>query len=213
MATLCFWAIITHSRDNAIVDNVTLNPYEPPTSPTERDATVASDVASDVVTIKVAPFYLDAIDLIGGQIAALIYLWIPAGLIAWITNSIFNGFVTLLLIAAAFLLFTIRSARISSAGIRFVRILGQPRFLAWQEIVDVSEAPRLEVLIHGWSVPRFPPREITSASTTMGHFRIQWTGGWLYFPPAEVGQFRKLVQQHIGRAESCGAPKDGLHFS
>ncbi|WP_145292822.1 hypothetical protein [Crateriforma conspicua] len=123
-----------------------MNPYEPPAA---NEPVESEGDESDSVTINVAPFYLDGFDLVAGQLPGLIYLWIPAGLVAWFTNSLVLGGATIAFMIGSILLFTIRGIEISSAGLRFRRLLGHPRFLPWNRVVRIAEATRREVLIHG----------------------------------------------------------------
>ncbi|TWU48683.1 hypothetical protein Poly51_45840 [Rubripirellula tenax] len=194
-----------HRAAHSIV--TVLNPYEPPADEAPLDP--QGDEAESVV-IKVAPLYLDGFDLVAGQLPGLIYLWIPAGLVGWLTSSFLFSLATVALVCGLIFLFTIRSLEISSAGLRFRRLFGHPRFLPWNRIVRITQATRQEVLIHGWTAPRFPPREVTTASTTKGHFRIEWNEGWLYFPPADPARFRQLVALHHGNEEPSGPATSAL---
>ena len=103
--------------------------------------------------------------------------------------------ITFLLLCIVWLLFTVQSMTLDVEGIHFQRILGSPKHLSWQTIISVEEATRREVVLHGWLWPLFPTREMTFSLSTKHHFRIRWTGGYCYFPPKDIEQFRKKVSE------------------
>ena len=121
--------------------------------------------------------------------------FLPSGLVWWCTGSFALGFLTLLVIYGVWLCFTVWSLELSADGIRFVRFCGTPRFLRWQDITDISETSRSEVVLHGWLWPMFPTREMTPALSALGHFRIRWRDGFVYFPPAHTEEFRKQIDE------------------
>jgi len=154
------------------------------------------------LTLKIKPRTLprDFSDVLIGlfvalpvQVATLFFL--PSGLVWWITGSPILGFLTLLVIYAVWLCFTVWSLELSADGIRFARFCGAPKFLRWEDITDISEAPRREVVIHGWLWPMFPAREMTPALSALGHFRIRWRYGISYFPPAQTEEFRRQIDE------------------
>jgi hypothetical protein len=85
------------------------------------------------------------------QITPVFFL--PSGLVWWLTGSFVLGFLAFIIIYAVWICYTVWSLELSSNGIRFVRLCGTPRILRWEEIVDISEAPRREVVLHGWLWP------------------------------------------------------------
>jgi hypothetical protein len=127
------------------------------------------------------------------QIIPLFFL--PSGLVWWLTGSFLLGFLSALVIYAVWLCFTVWSLELSPDGIRLVRLCGAPKFLRWNDITDISEAPRREVVLHGWLWPMFPTREMTPALSALGHFRIRWNGGFVYFPPAHTAEFRRQIDE------------------
>jgi len=132
------------------------------------------------------------------QIVPVFFL--PGGLIWWLTGSVLLGFVLLVITYAAWLCWTVWSLELSSDGIRFVRLWGTPKVLRWDEITNISEAPRREVVVHGWLWPMFPAREMTPALSALGHFRICWRGGMSYFPPAHIDEFKRLTDEFRAKA-------------
>ena len=122
-----------------------------------------------------------------------IVLVVPAGLVYVATGSSIIAISCTGVVYLAFVLVTVWSIRVSKDGIRFVRMLGSHCFLGWNEITSVEEASRTEVVLRGWFALRFPAREMTITMSALGHFRIQWLGGWCYFPPKNPTQFREIV--------------------
>lgn len=102
-----------------------------------------------------------------------------------------------LVVILAFYLFRVTHLTLNGEGIRFHRILGSPRFLAWHKIRSVAPASRREVVFRGWLWPLFPAREMSSSLTSLGHFRIQWDNGFCYFPPADSQAFQAFVSHHL----------------
>lgn len=119
------------------------------------------------------------------------------------TDSVIWAFATYMGGSCVASSFSVLSVRLSESGIHFIRLLGRPRFLAWEEITDVAEAPRREVVIQGWLWPRFPPREATWCMSALGHFRIRWQNGWCYFAPHNVEAFQRLVDEFRGKRRGC----------
>jgi hypothetical protein len=88
----------------------------------------------------------------------------------------------------------VRSLLVSQSGIQFVRSFGKPKFLPWDQIADIREVSRREVVVQGWIAPRFPAREMTPTLTALRHFRISWGTDYCYFPPADVETFVRLIE-------------------
>lgn len=138
----------------------------------------------------------DFIDVLIGFFVVLpilgtLMFFLPSGLVWWLSGSVHLGFPTLLIISAVWGCCTVWSLEVSPEGIRFVRLCGAPKFLRWDEITDISEASRRDVVLHGWLWPMFPPREMSPTLSALGHFRIRWDSGVAYFPPAHPDEFRK----------------------
>jgi len=104
------------------------------------------------------------------------------------------------LIYLTWLGFTVWSLRLSAGGIRFVRLLGKPRFLRWEEITEIAEAPRREVVVRAWLAPRFPTREMTPSLSALRHFRIRWGTDYCYYPPDDAESFLQLLDKFRSRS-------------
>lgn len=124
---------------------------------------------------------------------------VPAIIAFIFTRSFTIALLVSLAIYVIFLLFSVSHLTFSPDGIRFHRILGSPKFLSWNRIVSISEAPRWELIFWGWLLPVFPAREMTASFSSVGHYRIQWDSGYCYFPPKFPDTFEKYVQQKLER--------------
>lgn len=118
--------------------------------------------------------------LFSGYVAAIIALILVAGLIA------------------ALALFTVSALELDDAGIRFRRLIGKPRFLAWESLTGVRRAERAEVVLRGWLLPPIPPRGAALTLTSLGHYRFDWDGGYCFFPPADETALLEIVQRNWG---------------
>jgi hypothetical protein len=154
----------------------------------------------DPVKIKPRTMPRDFMDVLIGlfvvlpvQVVPVFFL--PSGLIWWLTGSFLLGFLTFIVIYTVWLCWTVWSLELSSDGIRFVRFCGAPKLLRWDEVTDISEAPRREIVLHGWLWPVFPAREMTPALSALCHFRICWRGGVSYFPPARADEFKRQIDE------------------
>jgi hypothetical protein len=105
-----------------------------------------------------------------------------------------------LIVLTGFLLFwfshTVWSLRLSKSGIHFVRLFGEPKFLRWEDVTEIAEAPRRELILNGWLAPRFPMREMTASLSASRHFRVRWHGGYCYYPPADAENFLGTVNEY-----------------
>ena len=141
----------------------------------------------------------DMIDiLIGfpiGLLLVALVMGVPALVVAF-SVSAGAGAITFLLLYVASFLFMVRSLEIEQDGIIFRRVLGKPKRLLKSEIMSVEEAPRREVIIHGWLWPIFPlAREMSASMSAKNHFRIRWQSGFCYFPPKDIQQFRNAISE------------------
>lgn len=146
----------------------------------------------------------DLTDVLVGLLVALPTLGVLYGIPAAIVVSV-GGSWTLALVAAAlgaalftlFIspLFTIRGLKISADGLRFDRVLGRPKFLAWSQIHRIRPATRREVVLWGWLLPPFPAREATRSTSSIGHMRIEWGRRYRFFPPNDP----RLFEEAVGR--------------
>ncbi len=121
-----------------------------------------------------------------------------------IYSSLIAAFVAYCLFYGFFLLFMVRRLTVASDGLHFHRVLGSPKFLAWERISSVEVAPRNEVIVRGWLWPPFPSREITPSLSALQHYRISWDGGYCYYPPARVEDFEQYVVSKIQVRKASG---------
>ena len=164
----------------------------------------------EIRTMRIEPrfFPRDLIDVLVGLPIAVLQVVLVMGvptLIVTLSVSKEAGAITFLLIALLYLiscLFVVRSLEIEPDHILFRRVLGNRNRLAKSEIVSVEEAPRGEVVIHGWLWPPFPfSREMTTCLSAKHHFRIRWKDGFCYFPPREVEQFRCAISEMMSERQ------------
>ena len=120
---------------------------------------------------------------------------LPSALAILVSGSLSFGLAIFLIIYFVWLAFTVWSLRLSEKGIQFVRLFGVPKFIPWEEVLDLSEASRREIVLSSWLAPRFPAREMTPCLSALHHFRIRWRTGWCYFPPEDVNAFQRLVSE------------------
>jgi hypothetical protein len=125
------------------------------------------------------------------QVAGLFFL--PAFGVFLLTHSWIAATCTAYALFAMFLSFTVEKLTVGRDGIRFHRLFGAPKFLAWERIVSVHAVPAAELIWRGWIWPPFPPRESSICMTAAGHYRIDWDGGHRYFPPADAQLFETCV--------------------
>lgn len=121
---------------------------------------------------------------------------LPSYLVFLITNSRQFALLLFFVVYLIFLLFSVWGLGLSSEGIRFKRLLGSPKFVPWQDILSIEEAPRWELIRKGWLWPLFPAREMTASLSSIGHYRISWHDGFCYFPPADNLYFEHYVSQY-----------------
>ena len=122
-----------------------------------------------------------------GIFAALIFLFLSA----FLFNTIIYALILSLVFLAVVISVTVRHIEVSGKGIRFVRLLGSPRFLTWAEIQSIKPVGRREILVKGWL--SFPPREATASMTSKGHYKFQWKDGYCYYPPRDIAEFHEIV--------------------
>ncbi|HUT90675.1 MAG TPA: hypothetical protein VMY37_14325 [Thermoguttaceae bacterium] len=84
---------------------------------------------------------------------------------------------------------------IDASGIAFERRAGQPRFLRWSEICVVRPATRREVLLRAWLWPWSFSREPSKTKSTLGHYRIEWADGYVFFPPKDPALFENAIRK------------------
>jgi len=125
---------------------------------------------------------------------------LPSAVAFFISGSFSVGLAIFIIIYFVWLAFTVWSLRLSEKGIQFVRLFGVPKVIPWEEVLDLSEVSRREIVIHGWLAPRFPAREMTPCLSALHHFRIRWETGWCYFPPEDINAFQRLVHEFRTKA-------------
>jgi hypothetical protein len=143
---------------------------------------------SNTIKVKARAMPRDATDIFVGVLRVVIFLILPSAIAFFLTRSFVWALLTYVAIYLIFLAFTVWSLRLSESGIEFVRLLGRPRLVRWEEITEISEAPRRELIVYGWLWPRFPTREMTPCCSTLRHFRIRWGSDFCYYPPGRRGR-------------------------
>jgi hypothetical protein len=171
--------------------------------PTERADPPAGTEAASTETRSFAPRMLPrnggdfAVALSIGAVQTALLFVLPALGTAALTRSWAIGEYAFFLLLGVFLSFTVEKITINRDGVRFHRIFGCPKFLAWERIVAVEEVSRNELIVRGWLWPLFPPREMTACLSSIGHYRITWNDGCCFFPPADAPQFEACVARRI----------------
>ena len=159
-----------------------LRPHAPPRD--LRDAFIAIVahflIAAAVLLIGYAPLRL-LLDPVGASIGALLLA---------------------ALVVAGVGLHSVSALELDDTGIRFRRIAGRPRFLAWDNVTAVSRAERAEVVLHGWLLPPIPPRAAARSVTSVGHYRFDWAGGSCYFPPEDEVALLAHLERNWGGVPS-----------
>lgn len=139
---------------------------------------------------------IDVLIAIPVSIYCLIILGAPGIFIGFLTHSFWTGYIAIVVAYFFPLLFWVRSISINDEGITFHRVLGKPKLLNWQEVESIVEVSRKELVFKGWLWP-LPPRELTSCLSAKNHFRINWDGGFTYFPPKDIPLFKELTVRYL----------------
>ncbi len=132
-----------------------------------------------------------------GPVLMFILISVPASIAYVITSSVLVAGLTVVGVYIAFVLLSVSHLTLSSEGIRFHRMLGSPKFLPWDRVVAITEVSRRELILRGWLWPPFPPKELTTTFTSLGHFKIQWEDGYCYFPPRFPSAFEQYAADRI----------------
>jgi len=132
-----------------------------------------------------------------GILQILALLGIPAAIAYVLSKSTLVTSLVLLASYIIFLLFSVRFISLGTDGIKFHRVLGTPKVLPWKLITSIERASRRELIFRGWLWPLFPPREITASLSSLDHFRIDWIGGFCYYPPRDVVEFEQHVSSRL----------------
>ena len=134
-----------------------------------------------------------------GVLQVLILLGVPGLIVFALTRSAPMALLCVLAINLFFLLMSVSRIVLNDEGIRLVRIFGGPRFIAWDAIERVVEAPRKELIVRGWLWPMFPPREFTTSLSSLGHYRIEFGQRSVYFPPKDEAGFVAAVNARLAQ--------------
>ena len=94
--------------------------------------------------------------------------------------------------------YSVSALELDDTGIRFRRLVGQPRFVSWDRLTGVRRAERAEVVLRGWLLPPIPPRAAARSVTSVGHYRFEWAGGATYFPPADEAALLAHLERSWG---------------
>lgn len=122
--------------------------------------------------------------------------WLGGPELEGVVIGIGIGVVLLLPVAIYELRRRVRRLRVDGGGITLERRLGKSTLLPWEDVRRIRPATRREVLIYLclwlWLEP-------TKSDTTAGHYRIEWTGGYFYFPPKDPLLFERAVRRFCPR--------------
>lgn len=132
-----------------------------------------------------------------GLLQTAVLFVIPGFAFFFLTRDASVGFAAAVIAYFAFPLFSVSKIVVTSRGIRLSRILGSPKLIPWSAIESVELAPRSELVWHGWLWPIFPAKEMTPSLTSLGHYRIQFNGTSIYFPPNDPEAFKASVQSYV----------------
>jgi len=130
-------------------------------------------------------------------------LFITPSLLAFaVSGSMGMALLVAAFIYILFLSHSVWNVALTVDGIRFRRLCGSPRLVAWHDVASIVEVPRSELIIKGWLWPLFPAREMTACLSSERHYRISWHEGYCYFPPADPEGFEHHVSKHLQRREA-----------
>ena len=124
-----------------------------------------------------------ALCLIAAAVLLAGYIPLRLALDAWAAAT--GALIVAAIVVIALGAFSVSAIELDDTGIRFRRLAGRPRFLAWDNVTAVRRADRAEVVLRGWLLPPLPPKAAARSVTSMGHYRFDWAGGSCYFPPAD----------------------------
>jgi hypothetical protein len=126
---------------------------------------------------------------------------IPAAITFFLSGLLWLAILVCTFVYLLFLLFSVWTMSLSSNGIKFKRLLGSPRFIAWKDVVAIDKVSRWELIYKGWLWPMFPAREMTASMSSLGHYRICWHGGFCYYPPKDCVTFERHVSWYLSQAQ------------
>lgn len=165
------------------------------------------DTPSSEVTFPPRVATQDGLDallavLIGGLLTAILF-GLPALIAFFVTHSVILASAVFIIFYLGYLAFSVWSISASDHGLRLHRLLGGPRLIPWSHITSIREVSRAEVILDGWFWPLFPPREFTPCLSSLGHFRIDYDGRHIYYPPRDADQFRRIVVARLNPPPSA----------
>lgn len=181
------------------------NPYASPAS------TIAAGVEPDgrIYPSKAPVDVLDiAIGAVYATLALAVVMGIPFGISLGL-EAAFNPVSPELAFAIALLLFgpgvlwyawvlsqIVVSVTADDDGLHFQRRFRSSEDWPWATIVAIRPATRREVAWDGWIRPLLNPRERTTCMSALGHYRIQGTTDYCFFPPKNPEAFVEAVARY-----------------
>lgn len=132
-----------------------------------------------------------------GLLQVVVLFILPSILMSLLFQNVLVGIATYLALGLLWILLSVRTLRVSEDGMEFVRVLGSPKWLSWNQITSVEKAPRNEVILYGWLWPPFPTREMTFSLSCIGHYRIRYGSKWVYYPPRDGKVLESLVESYV----------------
>ena len=151
--------------------------------------------------VKIQPRILprDILDfLLFGLIIIMGFLIVtlPIALIFLLTGNHFLIFLLYGLIAFLTLRYSAGHISISKKGIKFHTIIGIPRFVGWEDILEIKKATSKDFIIEGLLTPSTLVRETGKSGTIKGYYKIIWKTNYFYFPPRNAEEFENLITKY-----------------
>ncbi len=125
---------------------------------------------------------------------------LPSFLIYALTGSESFSLLTFVFVYILFLSFSVSSISVGEEGIKFKRLFGTPKSLSWSEITAIEPVSPKELIFKGWLWPIFPAKEMSFCLSSNGHFKINYHGGYCYYPPANPENFMAIISQYKSKA-------------
>ncbi|MBL8309133.1 MAG: hypothetical protein JNL19_01800 [Burkholderiales bacterium] len=132
-----------------------------------------------------------------GMIQIAILFALPSLVVYLLSGSESVAWVTAIAMYVVFAAFSVTALELDDAGVRLKRLLGVPKFVPWSDMTSVSEAPRRELVVHGWLWQLFPSREITPSFSSIGHYKFQYGEKFFFFPPGNVAALQSALPPHL----------------
>ncbi len=126
----------------------------------------------------------------------VVYL-LPVFMVLLIFDSVICAIILFLLIWGYFVFGGVRYLVVDENGILFKRIIGNPKYIAWENLENVELSKPLNTVLKGWIWPLTPPREMTFSLSAHGHFEFEYNGGKIvFFPPKSENELLNVIQEH-----------------